>query len=283
MAYMWSSIGYSTAEKAYVYFRWQGGTTPEKVAENMKKIFDTYPDGARYMNWSTLATFLHHYAEDVFVDKGVAITQKWLDEMLSHYKSIGGKLDGITIDIEFTDIWSNYISSKAAKDPEIYKRIVEHPTYKEKIRPQLVERGFKFYPNVTDLTPEIYSLSDKSGSEYSQSRSIWNSVMRNYLGDIITEACQPLWKYYPDALVSDYTTKDSKPWNKDQEISNAGGIWTTAGNMSNENFYMIRPTTSFYEGDRRLEYSTTPGYNSAIYTKTAFNRFKFDNNVARWK
>jgi len=278
MAYMWSSINYSTEEDAYVYFRWQGGTTPEKVAENLKKIFDTFPEGSRYMNWSSLATFLHHYAEDIFVDKGVPISKKWLEEMLSYYKEIGGEIDGITIDIEFTDIWSNYISSKAVKDPLIYNRIVNHPTYQEKIRPQLVERGFQFYPNVTEHTPEIYGLSDSTGAAYSQSRAIWNSVMRNYLSDIITESCEPLWKYYPDALVSDYTTKDNKPWNKDKELSSAGGNWITAGNMSNENFYMGRPLTTFYAANA---FSTTAGYNSAIYEKTAFNRFKFDNAVAK--
>ena len=281
MAYMWSSINYSTEEDAYVYFRWQGGTTPEKVAENLKKIFDTFPEGSRYINWSSLATFLHHYAEDVFVDKGVPIMKKWLKEMLTEYKRIGGKLDGITIDIEFTDIWSNYISSKAVKDPLIYKRIVEHPTYQNKIRPELVKRGFKFYDKITDYTPEIYGIDEKSGAAYSICRSIWNAVMRNYLSDIITDSCEPLWELYPNALVSDYTTKDNKPWNKDKELSAAGGNWKTAGNMSNENFYMIRPTTSFYDGEKRGNYSTTAGYSSVFYEKTAFNRFKYDNAVAK--
>ena len=278
MAYFWSTLSYSTEEDAYVYFRWKGGTNPETIAENLKETFDAFPEGARYINYSTLATFLHAYAEDIFVDKGVAITKKWLKEMLTEYHRIGGKLDGITIDIEFTDIWANYISSKAAKDPLIYDRIVKHPSYQEKIRPELVKRGFKFYDKVTEYTPEIYGIDEKSGAAYSICRSIWNSVLRNYLSDIITDSCEPLWEFYPDALVSDYTTKDNKPWNKDKELNYAGGNWKTAGNMSNENFYMGRPLTTFYAANT---FSTTPGYSSAIYEKTAFNRFKFDNAVAK--
>lgn len=273
MVYLWSNSTRFTETDAYVYCPWLKGTTPTTIADNVKKMFDTYPEGARYINFSSLATSLHAYAEDIFVDKGVPFMTKWVEEFASYYKSIGGELDGFTIDIEFTDIWASYIESKAAKDPMIYDRIVKHPTYQKRIRPELVKRDFQFYDKPTDLTPEIYTITSNSACI-----AIWNSVMRNYIADIISESCAPLWKYYPNALVSDYTTKDAKPWNRDQEIGASGGNWKAAGNMSNENFYMIRPNTSFFKANT---YNTIPGYNSAIYEKTAFHRFQFDNNVAR--
>ncbi len=273
MAIFWSTFSRFTEDEAHVFFRWKGGSTYETIAENLKELFDTFPEGARYINYNSLSTALMGFKEDIFLDKGVPLMVKWLDGFLAEYKRIGGKLDGLTIDLEFTDIWAYYVTSKAAKDPMLYDRIVKHPSYQNKIRPELEKRGFKFYENVTELTPEIYSLTNNSACQ-----SIWDSVMRNYVADVITEACEPLWKYYPDALVSDYTTKDSKPWNMDQEIGGSGGNWRTAGNMSNENFYMGRPLTTFYAANT---FSTVPGYNSAIYEKTAFNRFKYDNNVGR--
>jgi len=278
MMYLWSNKSKFTKENVHISCPSLGGEDPKTIAENIKQLFDTYPKGARYINFSPMGTALFLHQEVCFIDGLIPQVKTWMEEFMSHYASIGGKLDGLIVDIEFLDIWASYIENRYNDDPLVYDWIVKHPTYQEKIRPQLVERGFKFYPNPTEHTPEIYGIHSKSGSEYAQSRSIWNAVMRNYVNDVITEAASPMWKYYPDALMADYRIKDSKPWNEDLVSGSAGGNYETNGNMSNENFYMIRPSTTFNSDG---EYGTIIGYNSAVFEITAFNRFLYDNNIAR--
>ena len=287
MAYLWADSSQMKDGIVKIGCKF-GGSTPEAIAKSIKARFDTYPEGARYINVSPLQTALRTQGEVCFLEKGVPLMRDWFEEFLSCYQAIGGKLDGFTVDIEYLNIWSNYIQSEFAdkggyNGQNVYKWIEEHPVYQNNIRPKLVERGFKFYEKITPNTPELYALDSKSGSAYSQSRTIWNAVMRNYVGDIIEESCAPLWKYYPDALLSDYQTKDADPWHKDWERSSAGGIWDKAGNMSNEVFYAFRPGTKFYTDIEKYteKYSTIPGYSRALYELTAFHRFMADANVAK--
>jgi len=284
MVYLWAD-GKAMAEgEVYITCPSLGGSTPETIAENIKEEFDKYPAGARYINFSPLATAFGKLGEVCYLEKAIPVILPWVEAFMSHYKKIGGKLDGFTIDVEYLNVYTNYIQSNFAnKDPLVYDWIVKQPKYQEWIRPRLVERGFKFYENVSANTPEIYSIHPNSGAQYSQSRSIWNTVMRAYIGDAINRCCAPLWKYYPDALLSDYCTKDTKAWHKDQEAGYGGGNHITAGNMSNENFYGIRPSTNFYTdaSTKGPAYSTIPGYNGAIYELTAFHRFMNDANVAK--
>ena len=135
MAIFWSTLSRFTEDEAHVFFRWKGGSTIDVIADRLKDLFDTFPEGARYINYNSLSTALMGFKEDIFLDKGVPIMVKWLDGFLTEYKRIGGKLDGLTIDLEFTDIWAYYVTSKAAKDPMLYDRIVKHPSYQNKIRP----------------------------------------------------------------------------------------------------------------------------------------------------
>ena len=284
MVYLWADSTKMEKGEVYITCPAYGGSTPESIAENLKDVLDDFPEGSRYINFSPLATAFHTLGDVCYLEKAIPVIQPWVEAFLSHYKKIGGKLDGFTIDVEYLNAYASYIQGNFAnKDPLVYDWITKQPMYEEWIRPRLVERGFKFYDKVSANTPEIYSIHPNSGSQYSQSRSIWNTVMRSYVGHTINRCCEALWKYYPDALLSDYCTKDTKAWHKDQEAGYAGGNHITAGNMSNENFYGIRPGTNFYTdaSTKGPAYSTIPGYNSAIYELTTFHRFMYDNNVAK--
>jgi len=258
------------------------------LAQKLKSYFDTVPEGARYLNFCLVHDAVVNTIEDACImDNAIPIVNEWLENFLSEYKSIGGKLDGLFTVVEYMRIYDSYIYGEVAKtDPLIYDKIVKNPVYQEKIRPMLVERGFKFYEPVTERTPEIFSIQPNSGSEYATSRAIWNTVMRSYLGQTVTDCCAPLWKYYPDAIVSDYQSKDIKPWVK--EISDtggalgSGGIQTSAGTATNDNFSFNRPKGTFYKNtDGSPAYRNITAYNKAIYDETEFNNFLFDANVAK--
>ena len=164
------------------------------LAEKTKEEFDARPEGSRHINLSMANTAFHELGVDACIfDKAVPVVQMWLKAFLAEYKKIGGKLDGLVVDIECFNINGYYIHSNFfTKDPLIYDKITKTPAYTEKIRPMLVERGFKFYSPVSEHTPEIYSIHPNSGDEFAQSRSIWDSVMRSYLNQLVTDACSPV-------------------------------------------------------------------------------------------
>ena len=258
-------------------------------AQQLKELFDTYPDGARYVNFGRGSWMLRGNVEaPCFFGKGVTALKAWLEDYLAEYSALGGKLDGLAFDIEYLNIYAHYIHDNYfKKDPDIYSKMEQNQEYQTKIRPRLVERGFKFYENITPNTPELYCLHPNSGSQYAISRSIWDSVMRSYLGECITEACEPLWKYYPEAVVSDYQSKNVAPWLQEPGdnggILGGGGLQTTAGNSSNENFYFIRPTSLFYTNSstKGPQYLTLPGYTDAVYEESAFHNFMYDTVLAK--
>ena len=256
-------------------------------AATIKEMMDDRPEGTRHLNFTLPQSAFHHFAEDAcIIVKAVPVIQMWLKAFLAEYKKIGGKLDGLVVDVEYFDLSYYYIHSNYfTKDPMIYDKITKNTVYKEEIRPKLVERGFKFYSPVSENTPEIYSLHPNSGAEYAESRSIWDAVMRSHLNGCITEGCSPLWDYYPDAVVSDYTSKDVKPWLKEVGDSggagSAGGNLTTAGNSNNENFYSVRPWTSFYRSNKGPVYNSIPTYNKSVYEESPFTMFLYDDTVAK--
>ncbi len=301
MPYIWINSDKLKKGETYAFASKIGGSGTgvegaKVIAEHTKAWFDEnkIPEGARYINFTLPATAINHLNEYCFVGKSIPVVSEWLDAFCKEFKALGGKLDGVTVDVEFLGIYSNYISSggdgidfSAQKDPLLYKKIVEHPEYAEKVRPMLVERGFKFYSPATDNTPEIYGISGKAGSEYSTCTSIWNAVMRNYLRDTVTEGCKPMWKYFPDAVLSDYTSKNADPWFKEMDDkggvnAGSGGSYIRVGNSSNDNFYSVRPSTNFFkDSNGAVDYPTMPGYNDAIYSNTPFNRFLFEMNVGK--
>ena len=260
-------------------------TIPE-MAVKLKELFDTYPEGSRYINFSTLVATFQECNDICYFERIPPMISKWLDEFFTEYKRIGGQLDGMAVDIEYLDIYAHYIHQNYFKDdPLIYSKLEQNPVYQEKIRPQLVERGFVFYDKVTEMTPELYAIHPNSGSKYAISRSIWDTVMRNYLNETINKSMAPLFKHYPDATLSDYKVKQMQPWVK--EVSESGGVVgsggnkTTVGNANNENFYSVRPSSSFFKTDNAPAYKTLPGYVGINYENTKFNRFMFEANLGK--
>lgn len=256
--------------------------------QELKELFDTFPEGARYINLSALSTAIEVLAEYCFVDKAVPVIAEWLDAYLKEYKEIGGKLDGITVDIEFHEIQTHYIYTQFYQkgDTEVYTKIANHPTYKNNIRQKLEERGFTFYAGASDAVPETYCLYPNSGDAYATSRSIWDSVMRSYLGECINKAVlETLQKHYPKGVVSDYQSKNILPWLKEPGDAGgslgAGGIQYTAGNSNNDNFYNVRPSKTFFTSGSKPVYTKIAAYNDAVFEDTSFNRFKYDNMLAK--
>ena len=286
--HFWSraSEDYVTEDDIKVSVPGVGGKTPKEVAENLKPIFDEYPEGMRYIRFSAFRAALFALIDDsIYMDRGTKVIKGWFEEFIAHYHSIGGKIDGISVDIEYVDGNAYYLTNAAKKDPYVYKKIVENPNYQTRIRPALEERGFKFWPNVTDETPEIYSINDKSGAEYAQSRSIWNIVVRNHLNEYVNEGVmEPLLKYYPDGNVFDYQSRNTYAWQKtpgDQGGIGTGGNYEVAGNVNYFNTYASRPGTGFYKDGGQPIYVKIPSYNEVAYEDNPFNMVKFDTIFAK--
>lgn len=259
------------------------GSTPKEIAENLKPVFDQYPEGMRYIRFSSFRAALLTLLEDsIFMEKGAKVIEEWFTEFISHYHSIGGKIDGISVDIEYVEAGYYYLTQDAKKDPLVYKKIVENPNYKTRIRPALEERGFKFWPadKISDETPEIYSINSNSGDEYAQSRSIWNIVVKNHISQYVTDSVlKPLQKYYPEGQVFDYQARDTYSWQKmpgDQGDLVTGGNYMVAGNVNYFNTYASRPSPGFYSDNGNPRYVKIPSYNEVTYEDNAFNMVKFD-------
>ena len=261
-----------------------GTSDPQLLAGELKEAFDKRPEGARYLNFrsvgAAIASTTEHY---VYMENMVKLVSEWLELFLAEYYRIGGKLDGLILDIEYLEGSSYYISQHAKKDMYLYQKIVEHPSYKTVLRPQLEERGFQFYPNVTPETPEIYSCDQASGSQYSQARSIWNTVIRNTMAKYVTDAIMPsLSKYYPKANICDYQTCNTYAWLK--PMSDTGGVGTggnyiAVGNSSNDNSYSSRPGTGFWKEEGAPVYKNIQGYNKTEFKANPFNMIMWDTNL----
>ena len=263
-----------------------GGKTPKEIAEKLKPVFDAYPDGMRYIRFSAFRAALLALLEDsIYMDKGAKVIKDWFTEFISHYHAIGGKIDGISVDIEYVEGGCYYLTNDAKKDPYVFQKIVENPNYATRIRPALAERGFKFWPNVTNETPEIYGIHEKSGAEYAQSRSIWNIVVKNHISQYVTDCVlEPLLQYYPEGLVFDYQSRTTWAWQKtpgDQGGVGSGGNYMVAGNVNYFNTYASRPGTGFYKDGGQPIYVKIPSYNEVAYEDNPFNMVKFETIFAK--
>ena len=258
-----------------------------EIARALKGVFDTYPDGTRYINYDMGQVALKALREDIiFVEEGVEASREWLKAFLEEYSRIGGKLDGLDVDVELEDLYATYIESRYSKDdPLCYKKIVDNPIYQNEIRPELEARGFPFYDKITDLTPEIYSIHSSVKSQYPGATGIWDAVLRSHINKRVTEACEPLWDYYPEATVTDYQSKNIYTWMKELNdfggLNSTGGNYYTAGNTVNENYYSSRPYNFFADEYGNVKYSRIPGYNKAIYANRTFNYFLYETNLLR--
>ncbi len=314
-----------------LYFDGYSTSNIEAAAQRLYEEFANRPAGSRYINLAAMASVFNVCVKDAIdMEDGVRLVADWLDRFLAEYKSLGGKLDGIAIDLEYNYYTSFYLESRfcnkytadgETQEPrnlDILQDIVRNErVYQKIIRPQLVEyekQGlFRFYTK--DINPktglpddlntavgpeygvrvpipvsEITTINryDDNGGE-ANSRSTWSWVVSGYLADCITRASyEPLIKYYPDAVLSDYGTADLYSWHK--TMSNTGGATGTsvkAGNASNGVFYGGQLSEYYwasYSGSKTRQLYYKPiGYNKAVFDPTdPFTRVLYDaNNVKR--
>ena len=278
-------------------------------ASAMKTKLDAFPEGMRYFRIFKTLNALKANAECVvYADDGVAQLKALMTAYIEEYYALGGKLDGIILDTEYTamgswyiysDTYGGYYEPSAEKieangfNRNIYNDIVNHPNYATDIRPLLEERGFVFYDAVGGNKSEIWSMfppqiwSSFSSAErtkfntyYTNCYAIWNRVMSNRIAAYMTDAVyNPMAARYPNATVSDYTVTDSATW--ENYMSEGGGIGAMvgnadkAGNTSNENMYNAGPNSGFFVSDGVYQYNNIQSYNKAVYDDDAYNSFMF--------
>ncbi len=268
--------------------QWSGEKEIEKIAEALKEEFNSRPDGTRYINFFSLPSkaFKNMNKDILFMEDAVVYIQKWMNAFLQEYKRIGGKLDGFITDLEYENAEANYLQSRIyVNDNLIYDKIVKNPMYQTKLRPLLVERGFKFYPNPTEYTPEIFGIYSNAGDEYASCRGIWNVCTRILINQYVNEAVyEPLMKYYPDAIVSDYQSKNVNAWDYTPldyggNYASAGN-WVQVGNSSNDNTYSYRPSIAFFQNSSGPVYNSNgvPTYINALFANCPFNGLLWDMN-----
>lgn len=331
MPYTWIDTSRFSADSQSinidVYFNNYNTGDIKEAAAKLYDDFEQRPAGARYINLAALASVFKHCVKDAIdMEDGVRLVADWLDRFLAEYKSIGGQLDGIAVDLEYSLYTSFYLQShfcskyteggvtKDPRDLDILQDIVRNKrVYQEKIRPQLAEyekQGlFQFYtkkinpqtglpddlstavgPTYNARVPipvsEITTINryDDNGGD-AASRSTWDLVLQNYLADCITRAAyDPMVKYYPDGILSDYRTGDAYSWHKSMSTSGAAtGTAVKAGNASNGVYYGVQFSEYYWatysKSTTRKLYEKPAGYNKAVFDPTdAYTRVLYDVN-----
>ena len=260
--------------------------TPKEIAAKLKPVFDQYPEGYRWIRFSSFRAALLTLMEDeIYMEKGAKVVEEWVTEFAKEYAAIGGKLDGFSVDFEYVEAGCYYLTKKALTDPYVFLKIQENPNYETKIRPALEERGFKFWHNITDETPELYSINEKSGTDYAQSRAIWGVVLRNHYNQYVTEAVyEPLKAYFPDITVYDYQSRNTWSWEKtpnNNGNATSGGNYIVAGNMNYYNGYGYSPSTDFFKEEGQKIYKKIPSYNNVEWEDTAFKMTLWDSIISK--
>ncbi len=260
------------------------------MAKKLKEAFNSRPKGTRYLNFPmAIEKQVEHM---IYMDKTVAMFKAWIIEFFTEYKRIGGKIDGLILDMEYPVAGAYYINSLYEKsitikdelkgtsvtipqNKEIYNNIVNDSRYATEVRPYLEERGFQFATPNGDQS-EIYPISDSTSTEY----AIWNAVMHNRICKYLNEACAPFVELYPEADVSNYRFAGNNVWNESSDDwgkAYNGGNTGYAGNAANENFFLSRPYETVQ--DTSNGYITPITYNGAVYEDTSFNAFLSEVNT----
>ena len=293
-AYFWA-----TREGTEVTVSFDGAHDIEGMAQKLKELFDTYPEGAnmRFLNVTAIQRrFMSEQPEDVvFMETGAKRMAEWLDEFLAEYKSIGGKLEAVHSDLEYIGAyyWYLYTDQFQQGNQEVYYNITQNPAYLTRLRPMLEERGFKFYPKPLDTMSaglkkiycELYSIHPNSGSQYEQSRYIWDVCIKNMQMQYLAECLwEPMLKYYPDARMDDYNSHDSYAWLKNVPETGypmyIGGNYVKPGNFSNFNNYNYGPDWVVPK-DSTTSYNKPVSHSDAIYEDNAFNMTLWEINTVK--
>jgi len=295
-AYFWIPPGSAELNISYSGMK-SSGRTIETMAQAIKEDFDTYPDGSgtRALNTVGLTSYFmaQQVEEKLFMGTGAAELAAWLDEFLTEYKRIGGKLDGISSDTEFHMGLYSYLQGEFnGGDQEIYYRIVNHPEYTTKLRPKLEERGFNFYQPLASMPAALKKIQSEiygihiGGTNFAESRYIWDTCVRELYREYIRIALwEPLQKHYPDAYLEDYQARDSYGWMKELPETGSpgtpmykGGNTTKVGNYSNYNTYNYAPNF-VVKSENDTQYLHPESFNDAIYENNPFGMFKWEVNT----
>ena len=281
-----------------------------KAAE-IKTTLDALPEGMRYIRIQHPGNALKIADSVVYADKGVEKLKALVTELIEEYYAIGGLLDGIITDTEYTAMgawylygtWGGYYDRKASAtaNRNLYNDIVADPRYETEIKPLLVERGFTFYDatgvvdnqSSVDHRSEIWSIfpnqtwgnlpdseEAKFNTVYKNCASIWNTVMNNRIAAYITDAIyEPMAARYPDGVVSDYKVADTATW--EHYMSEGGslryysGNSDKIGNASDMNMYNANPNNDFFKDGDTYLYNNIQSYNKAVYDDDAYNSMMF--------
>ena len=261
----------------------------ENIAPKMKEDFNARPDGTRYIELGLVQTAFHKKVEKVvYFDAAVEMTKTWVTDFLKYYKEIGGKIDGIILDLEYIESHGWYLQDyykgtrNKTANPNIYADIVNDSRYKTRIRPMLEELGFEFYANPSGEKSEIWTIYPGDSKTYSsKSYEIWNYVMDVLERQAMNEAIlEPLLQYYPDGVVGDYQSGTYVSWEKHMDNYGAQRKYnmTGAGNVASYNSYVGRPESNFFDSTP-MSTKQIPSYNKAIWTATPFSKTLYDVNL----
>ncbi len=266
------------------------------LAQKIKTVMDARPAGARYLHtWAPAKAYRVAPEDAIFMHHAADQMTDIMDMLLKKYKEIGGQLDGIVVDVEYIGLSTYYlVDTKSDKqpdgllyNPDLLRNIVKNPRYATEIRPMLEEYGFIFYdagdPAKQASFTELYSITKAAGSKYTNSRSIWDTVMRNHLNRYVTQwAYEPLMKYFPDANVSDYQSMDTDSWLRLSSVTDdgtelTGGNSIKAGDTSTYSFYYTQPNSDMYDALKKYA-----GYNDAFMPKNSFTQLKYYVNFGKY-
>ena len=194
------------------------GATYSDIAQAAKLMYDDFvkrPAGTRYLNLPGLPTVFNECVKDAIdFEDGIRLVSDWVDRFLTAYKALGGELDGIAVDLEYTNYTSKYLQTyfctkytqngveKEPRNLDILQDIVRNErVYQAKIRPQLEElkeQGlFQFYTK--GINPETglpYNLSDTLGVTYEDRVPIPTSeltTINRYDSDGGIASCASMW------------------------------------------------------------------------------------------
>ncbi len=271
-------------------------TKIEDQAAALKEMFDARPEGTRHVYLNHPFKAIYELVEDyIYFNKATAEIKEWVEAFFAEYSRIGGKLDGIYVDVEYVYGNAYYIHTEQFEkgNMECYWEIVNNPLYKTTVRPKLEKWGFTFWGEAMqdDIRSEIWTMSGSQGMEKEQ--SIWDHVVEELMADCLNESIfEPMLKYYPDALFCDYGRLDSTGWQKTHggTMVHSTGNGSKVGNVSNRQCYPYEPWENWIgqyntpEGFNHVKYDATP-YNVALWGVMQTNKmYEADSNhrISSW-
>lgn len=212
----------------------------EVYAKQIAQKVNLREPGRRYIYIDTdVMTVLSKDEEILWQPDRVTELYNTLDEFFGLYYEFGGELDGIYTDNE------NVMTTWAIKEENL-DSITNDPLYTEKIRPQLVERGFNFERNTNRGKNELYDVSNGNYTTAANTKKgnanylIWDAVVSNYKSECLTNSIyEAARKYYPEVYYANYqsSARIAATYNCAEHKYYLGGNRINAGTHSSPVLY----------------------------------------------